>query len=226
MYLPTLLHSFVSEFACICFISPHKIQIMANIASKRVEREIKEVMKSEELANGSIKIELANNTWTELKGEISGPPDTPYEGGTFLLEIKVPETYPFNPPKIRFVTKIWHPNVSSVTGAICLDILKDQWAAALTLRTVLLSIQALLSAAEPNDPQDAVVAKQYLGNPQLFQMTARHWTNIYAGGPTVISEFDHKVRMLTDMGVEEQSARVALSAYAWDVERATEELFS
>lgn len=70
-----------------------------------------------------------------------------------------------------------------MTGAICLDILKDQWlvsyfisgyfnyfilfllflyprAAAMTLRTVLLSLQSLLSSAEPDDPQDAVVAKQ------------------------------------------------------------------
>lgn len=70
--------------------------------------------------------------------------DTPYENGTFLLEIHVPETYPFNPPKVRFITRIWHPNISSVTGAICLDILKDNWAAAMTLRTVLLSLQALL----------------------------------------------------------------------------------
>ena len=60
-----------------------------------------------------------------------------------------------------FTFQIWHPNISSVTGAICLDILKDQWAAAMTLRTVLLSLQALLAAPEPDDPQDAVVARQY-----------------------------------------------------------------
>ena len=62
---------------------------------------------------------------------------------------------------ICLVFQIWHPNISSVTGAICLDILKDQWAAAMTLRTVLLSLQALLAAPEPDDPQDAVVARQY-----------------------------------------------------------------
>lgn len=49
----------------------------------------------------SIKIELINDSWTELRGEIAGPPDTPYEGGKFILEIKVPETYPFNPPKVK-----------------------------------------------------------------------------------------------------------------------------
>lgn len=55
-------------------------------------------------------------------------------------------------------------------------------AAAMTLRTVLLSLQALLSAAEPDDPQDAVVAKQFKENSEMFQMTAKHWTNVYAGG--------------------------------------------
>lgn len=55
-------------------------------------------------------------------------------------------------------------------------------AAAMTLRTVLLSLQALLSAAEPDDPQDAVVAKQYKDAPEMFRLTARHWTAAYAGG--------------------------------------------
>ena len=132
--------------------------------------------------------ELVKDNWTELKGEIAGPPDTPYAGGKFELEITVPETYPFNPPKVRFITRIWHPNISSVTGAICLDILKENWAAAMTLRTVLLSLQALLSAAEPDDPQDAVVATQYKENYEMFKITAKHWTTAYANGEWVVSE--------------------------------------
>lgn len=109
-----------------------------------------------------------------------------------MLEIHVPETYPFNPPKVKFLTKIWHPNISSVTGAICLDILKDNWAAAMTLRTVLLSLQALLASAEPDDPQDAVVATQYKENHEMFCKTAKHWTNCYAKGDKKKEIFSEK----------------------------------
>lgn len=56
-----------------------------------------------QVAKCAIKVELVNDNYTELKGEIAGPPDTPYEGGNFVLEIKVPETYPFNPPKVHII---------------------------------------------------------------------------------------------------------------------------
>lgn len=153
---------------------------MANIATQRIQREMNEIQKSDEVQKNLISIELVNGSLVDLRGRISGPPDTPYEGGIFLLDIKIPETYPFNPPKVKFITKVWHPNISSATGAICLDILKDQWAAAMTIRTVLLSLQALLAAAEPDDPQDAVVAKQYKENIDMFRRTAKHWTEVHA----------------------------------------------
>jgi ubiquitin-conjugating enzyme (huntingtin interacting protein 2) len=51
---------------------------------------------------------------------------------------------------MQFSTKIWHPNVSSQTGVICLDILKDEWSPALSIRTSLLSIQALMCSPEPS----------------------------------------------------------------------------
>jgi ubiquitin-conjugating enzyme (huntingtin interacting protein 2) len=77
----------------------------------------------------------------------------------FNIDVTIPKQYPFEPPKMKFTTKIWHPNISSQTGAICLDILKDQWSPALTIKTALLSLQALMCSPEPSDPQDAEVAK-------------------------------------------------------------------
>lgn len=68
------------------------------------------------------------------------------------MDIIIPPDYPFKPPKMKFDTKIWHPNVSSQTGAICLDILKNEWTPALTIRTALISLQALLCSPEPDDP--------------------------------------------------------------------------
>ena len=53
-----------------------------------------------QVAKCHIKVELVDDTFTILRGEIQGPPDTPYEGGTYILDIRIPETYPFNPPKV------------------------------------------------------------------------------------------------------------------------------
>ncbi|EGB09515.1 hypothetical protein AURANDRAFT_7935, partial [Aureococcus anophagefferens] len=91
---------------------------------------------------------------------ISGPTESPYDGA---LELFLPEDYPMAPPKVRFLTKIFHPNVDKL-GRICLDILKDKWSPALQIRTVLLSIQALLSAPNPDDPLDNNVAELWKKN--------------------------------------------------------------
>ncbi|TKR86579.1 hypothetical protein L596_011146 [Steinernema carpocapsae] len=127
---------------------------MANISFMRMQRECKDIIKEcGDSTSTGIMIEILNESLTKLRGEIKGPPDSPYQDAVFALDITIPEDYPFQPPRVKFITKIWHPNISSQTGTICLDILKDQWAASLTLRTVLLSIQALLTLPEPKDPR-------------------------------------------------------------------------
>ena len=131
---------------------------------------------------------------------IDGPPDTPYEGGQFKLELFLPEDYPMSAPKVRFLTRLYHVNVdrlgryvevavvceprtltsSALPHSICLDILKDKWSPALQIRTVLLSIQALMSSPNPDDPLDAKVAEAWLADEDKALATAREWTEKYA----------------------------------------------
>ena len=141
-----------------------------------------------------------------------------YQGGTFIIDIAIPPDYPYKPPKMRFDTKIWHPNISSQTGAICLDILKDEWSPALTIRTALLSLQALLCNPEPDDPQDAVVASQYKNNRELFNSTARAWTVEHAKDPAQVLE--EKVKKLAELGFDENIVRDALRDCAMDEDAA------
>ncbi|KAF4317089.1 hypothetical protein BBO99_00008017 [Phytophthora kernoviae] len=189
----------------------------------RVRKELEECQKDSELS-GVTAVPVTAASVSDLRGTIQGPPGTPYEGGVFDLEIVIPPKYPFEPPQVRFITKIWHPNISSQTGAICLDILKDQWSPALTIKTALLSIQALLSAAEPTDPQDAEVAKMYLHDQEQFLNTARFWTESYAKQTDTGS--DAAISRLIDMGFPADQAKSALLACNGDENAAIEKLVS
>lgn len=119
--------------------------------------------------------------WTAT---IMGPSDTPYEGGIFFLDIIFPPNYPFKPPKIRFKTRIYHPNINS-SGGICLDILKDNWSPALTISKVLLSICSLLDEPNPDDPLVVDIADLYKSNRDRYNANAREWVMQYATGVDV-----------------------------------------
>ncbi len=110
---------------------------------------------------------------------IVGPKDTPYENGLFNLELKFPVEYPFKPPTVRFITKIYHPNINS-DGAICVSILKSDWTPAIDTAKLLLSISSLLGEPNPHDPLDENVANMYLKDREQYNETARYWTQKYA----------------------------------------------
>ncbi|KAG8933233.1 hypothetical protein FRC01_010222 [Tulasnella sp. 417] len=158
---------------------------MADARLRRVNKEIagKSFSDCRKDKASNVDIDLVDENPFHLIGTFPGPPDTPYQGGRFSVDIVIPDSYPFQPVKMKFITKVYHPNVSSASGAICLDILKDAWSPVLTLKSTLISLQSLLCSPEPNDPQDAEVAKHYMTSRSSFNDTARYWTEIYAGGP-------------------------------------------
>ena len=115
----------------------------------------------------------------EWQASIMGPRDSPYQGGVFWLKIHFPKDYPFKPPKVMFLTKIYHPNISS-SGAICIDILKDNWSPALTISKVLLCICSLLDDPNPDDHLVPDIAELFKNDRDAYNVKARDTTMVYA----------------------------------------------
>jgi len=186
----------------------------------RIKKELKDCSKDSETSG--LLVELVDQAdMLHWKCTIKGPVGTPYEGGIFDVDVQLPSDYPFVPPKMKFTTRVWHPNISSESGAICLDILKNEWSPALTVRTALISLQALLSAPEPDDPQDAVVAKMYKEKYSEYVSTAKFWTETYAQPAKTA---DASLKNLMDMGFDESACKAALAKCDGDENRALESL--
>ena len=110
---------------------------------------------------------------------ITGPEESPYEGGNFQLSIEFPKDFPFKPPKVEFTTKVYHPNVKS-TGTICLDILKDAWSPDITVSKILLAIQNLLINPNIDHPLEPEIAELYKKDKNAYNEKAKEWTEKYA----------------------------------------------
>jgi ubiquitin-conjugating enzyme E2 N len=147
--------------------------------SKIPLRILKELQRLNTYPTPGISIEIINDNPRYLNALLIGPVDCPYEDGIFKLELFLPEEYPLVPPKVRFLTKIYHPNIDKL-GRICLDILKDKWTPALQIWTVLLSIQALLSAPNLDDPLSPEIAKLWKNTPEKAIDEAKRQTKTYA----------------------------------------------
>lgn len=110
---------------------------------------------------------------------LKGPEDSPYSGGTFLLNIHFPEDYPFSPPKIFFITKVYHPNIN-YRGNICFNILNENWTPMMIISKVLLSLYILLENPNPDDPLEKEIADVMINDKEEYFRIAKEWTEKYA----------------------------------------------
>ncbi|CAI0374617.1 unnamed protein product, partial [Linum tenue] len=117
----------------------------------------------------------------ELKSLDESPPEdgTPYENGIFRMKLLLPHDFPQLPPQGFFLTKIFHPNISS-DGKICVNTLKRDWNPSLGLRHVLVVVRCLLIEPFPESALNEQAAKMLLENYEDYSKHARLITGIYA----------------------------------------------
>ena len=104
------------------------------------------------------------------------------QGGIFLVNLTLPNEYPFKPPTVSFATKIYHPNVSNDDkGSMCLGMLKsDEWKPSSRIAAVLEFARQLLVEPMPDDAVEGRIAEQYSNDRKRFEEVARDWTRRYA----------------------------------------------
>ena len=143
---------------------------MSSIAIKRINKEKSNI--SNEQIEGFILLD-SESLWI-WKGELIGPPDTPYEKGCFPIQITFDDDYPIKPPSVKFLKSIFHPNIYR-DGKICIDILQnDGWSPSQSVRTIMLSLRSLFMDPNPDSPANADAAKMYKEDRTKFDNYVRN----------------------------------------------------
>ncbi|XP_037050086.1 uncharacterized protein LOC119084271 [Bradysia coprophila] len=166
-----------SSYCCrICF---KKMMHVAYNSTRRTmsSRAQKDIERGSEV--DGIRITPLNGQLTQLQASIVGPPDTPYEGGIFFLQIHLHPDYPHQTPTFKFLTKVIHPNISR-HGDIGLDVLTWNYSRTQSLNKVLLSIQSLLGDPYTRECMEPELGRLYDNDRRRFDALARHWTKKYA----------------------------------------------
>ena len=148
-----------------------------------------------------------NNTdddLTQLDILLAGPTHTPFAGGLFKLHLTIPPTYPQAPPTAHFRTPIFHPNVEAQTGGVCVETLKRDWDAKLTLRDILVVISCLLIQPNPDSALNAEAGGLIQDDYDAFVRRAELMTGIHAQVPPELADAVRQAQRREQVEEEEQ----------------------
>ncbi|KAI7725391.1 hypothetical protein M8C21_017616 [Ambrosia artemisiifolia] len=148
---------------------PHPKPADTQSVLKRLQSELMDLMMSGESGISAFPVDDNIFSW---RGTISGSKDTVFEGTEYKLSLSFPNDYPFKPPKVKFETGCFHPNVD-VFGNICLDILQDKWSSAYDVRSVLISIQSLLGEPNTSSPLNTQAAALWSNQEEYRKMVEK-----------------------------------------------------
>ena len=98
--------------------------------------------------------------------------------GKFEFKFEIPRNWPYDRPKIKILTKVWHPNISE-DGPVCLNILRDNYNPTLTITQLIVGLQYLFNEPNPQSPLNIPAAEQYNKAFELFKNKAEEYIDLY-----------------------------------------------
>lgn len=155
------------------------VQNMENLNPQVLRLIGKEIQSLKMESMEGISVVLDDKDMTRVEAVIEGPADTPYFGGKFKVKLSIGKDFPAAPPKGFFLTKIFHPNVSS-KGEICVNTLKKDWKSDLGLKHILLTIKCLLIVPNPESALNEEAGKLLLERYDDYCARAKLYTEIHA----------------------------------------------
>ncbi|GLH14803.1 Ubiquitin-conjugating enzyme E2-17 kDa [Gryllus bimaculatus] len=138
---------------------------MDNLAKKRLIIDFERIKQD---FNSGVCAAPKTSNFLLWKGVIFGPPDTPYEDGTFKIRLRFTKEYPMKPPKVRFVSKMFHPNIKD-NGDIFVDILDNKWSPMYDVASLLLAIQSMLNEPNLSFTVNGEAAKLFVHNRKEYE---------------------------------------------------------
>ncbi|KAL1548796.1 Ubiquitin-conjugating enzyme E2 22 [Salvia divinorum] len=153
-----------------------------NLPPNVIKQLAKELKNLDETPPEGIKVGVNDDNFSVIFADIDGPAGTPYENGIFRMKLILSQDFPHTPPKGYFLTKIFHPNISSV-GEICVNALKRDWNPTLGLRHVLIVIRCLLIEPFPESALNEQAGKMLLEDYDEYARHARLFTGIHSVKP-------------------------------------------